>query len=310
MSKPILVVAVGGNALLQRGETMSCENQVKNIDKTTAALAELSERYRLVIVHGNGPQVGLLALQNLNYTETPPYPLDVLGAESQGMIGYLIEQGIQKVMPEKRCTTILTQIEVDAMDPAFAEPTKYIGPVYDEQQAQHLAQQHGWQIKQDGQYWRRVVPSPLPKRIVEIDSIQTLLNRDHIVICCGGGGAPVVREQGRLHGVEAVIDKDFAAAVLAKQLAADHFVILTDGENVCVDWGKPTERPLFEISADEIEQYQFAEGSMKPKVEACVQFARATSGIGHIGDLHKAMEITTYQSGTHIYVEKSLEPSV
>ncbi|AJR05282.1 carbamate kinase [Photobacterium gaetbulicola] len=299
--KPIIVVAVGGNALLQRGEQMSYENQANNIDIASAALAKLSEDYKVVIVHGNGPQVGLLALQNLAYTDAPPYPLDVLGAETQGMIGYMMMQGLRKYMPSRKVSTIVTQISVDKNDPAFRDPNKFIGPVYDKETALAKSTQYGWQIKPDGEYWRRVVASPFPKGIVEIDSIRTLLNAGHTVICCGGGGCPVIDNEGEINGVEAVIDKDFSAATLAKQLSAEHFLILTDGEYVCVDWGKPTEQPLYDVSVDQIQQYTFAAGSMAPKVAACCDFASHTSGIGHIGSLHKASEIMASRSGTHIH---------
>ncbi|MGF1788320.1 carbamate kinase [Photobacterium swingsii] len=303
-NKPIIVVAVGGNALLQRGELMSYENQKSNIAVATQALAKLSEAYRVVIVHGNGPQVGLLALQNLAYADAPPYPLDVLGAETQGMIGYMMAQGLQQALPNGKVSTVLTQIEVDANDPAFDEPNKFIGPVYDHETAQQKATQYGWSIKADGEYWRRVVPSPMPQKIVELDGIRTLLAADHTVICCGGGGCPVINagEEFGYQGVEAVIDKDLSAAVLAKQLGAEHYLILTDGEYVCVDWGTPNEKALHQISVEDIQQYTFAAGSMAPKVEACCEFATATKGIGHIGSLHKASEIMANQSGTHIHL--------
>ncbi|MGR5063453.1 carbamate kinase [Photobacterium sp. DNB22_13_2] len=299
--KPIIVVAVGGNALLQRGELMSYENQASNIDIASKALAKLSDEYKVVIVHGNGPQVGLLALQNLAYTDAPPYPLDVLGAETQGMIGYMMAQSLKKYIPDGQVSTVLTQIAVDKNDVAFEEPNKFIGPVYDKETALEKSKQYGWDIKPDGEYWRRVVPSPFPQGIVEIDSIRTLLDAGHTVICCGGGGCPVVEHEGVIHGVEAVIDKDFSAATLAKQLNAEHFLILTDGENVCVDWGKPTEQPLYDVTVEQLQQYTFAAGSMAPKVEACCDFAIQTSGTGHIGSLHKASDIMASRSGTHIH---------
>lgn len=297
---PIIVVAVGGNALLQRGELMSYENQVKNIDVATKALAKLSESYRVVIVHGNGPQVGLLALQNLAYADVPPYPLDVLGAETQGMIGYLMAQGLQKYMPNGKVSTLLTQIAVDKDDPAFSDPSKFIGPIYDKKVAQEKSGEYGWSIKPDGDYWRRVVPSPYPQKIVEIDSIRTLLDADHTVICCGGGGCPIIETNTGVIGVEAVIDKDLSAATLAKQLNAEHLLILTDGENVCIDWGKPTEVALYDVTVEELQKTTFAAGSMAPKVDACCEFAQETKGTGHIGSLHKAYEIMDGQSGTHI----------
>ncbi|MGF1736010.1 carbamate kinase [Photobacterium satsumensis] len=299
--KPIIVVAVGGNALLQRGELMSYENQASNIDIASKALAQLSENYRVVVVHGNGPQVGLLALQNLAYTDAPPYPLDVLGAETQGMIGYMMAQSMKKYIRNGHVSTVVTQISVDKNDPAFSDPNKFIGPVYDKHTAQAKAEQYGWKIKPDGDYWRRVVPSPFPQGIIEIDSIRTLLDAGHTVICCGGGGCPVIENEGEISGVEAVIDKDFSAAVLAKQLSAKHFLILTDGDYVCVDWGKPTEQPLYDVTVEQLQQYTFAAGSMAPKVEACCDFASQTSGIGHIGSLHKASDIMAGHSGTHIH---------
>ncbi|PSU33876.1 carbamate kinase [Photobacterium lutimaris] len=299
--KPIIVVAVGGNALLQRGELMSYENQASNIDVASKALAQLSEDYRVVVVHGNGPQVGLLALQNLAYADAPPYPLDVLGAETQGMIGYMMAQSMRKYMRNGQVSTVVTQILVDKDDPAFGKPNKFIGPVYDKQTAQAKAVQYGWQIKPDGEYWRRVVPSPFPKGIIEIDSIRTLLDAGHTVICCGGGGCPVIEHEGEINGVEAVVDKDFSAATLAKQLNAEHFLILTDGDYVCVDWGKPTEQPLYDVTVKQLLQYTFAAGSMAPKVEACCEFASHSLGTAHIGSLHKASDIMASRSGTHIH---------
>ncbi|ELR63797.1 Carbamate kinase [Photobacterium marinum] len=301
--KPILVVAVGGNALLQRGETMSHGNQAKNIAIAADALAKLNQDYRVVIVHGNGPQVGLLALQNLAYTDTPPYPLDILGAETQGMIGYMMTQSLRRSLPNTEISTILTQVAVDSNDPAFNDPNKFIGPVYDKATAELMADKYNWSIKPDGEYWRRVVPSPQPQAILEINSIKTLLEQDHMVICCGGGGCPVVDGENGCQGVEAVIDKDLSAAVLATQLGAEHFLILTDGDYVCVDWGTPNEKPLHDVSVDEITQYQFAAGSMAPKVDACCTFAKATNGTSHIGSLHKTAEIMSHNSGTHISIE-------
>jgi len=300
--KPIIVVAIGGNALLQRGEVMSYDNQIKNIDVATQALAKLSEDYRIVIVHGNGPQVGLLALQNLSYTDVPPYPLDVLGAETQGMIGYMMAQSMKKYMPTGKISTLLTQIAVDKNDDAFSNPNKFIGPIYDRITAQEKSREFGWNIKPDGEYWRRVVPSPYPKKIVEIDAIRTLLNADYTVICCGGGGCPILENEDGFSGVEAVIDKDLSAATLAKQLNADHFLILTDGDNVCVDWGKPTEVALYDVTVEELKQYTFAAGSMRPKVDACCAYTQETNGTGHIGSLHKAYEIMDGRSGTHIHL--------
>lgn len=301
MDKPILVVAIGGNALLQRGELMSCENQRKSIAATAQSLAKLYEKYRLVIVHGNGPQVGLLALQNLAYHDCPPYPMDVLGAETQGMIGYLMQQGIRRELPNTEVTTLITQVVVDANDPSIANPSKFIGPVYDKETAEKLAAEHGWIIKPDGIYWRRVVPSPAPIKAMETDAIKCLLERDHIVICGGGGGAPVVSNGETVEGFEAVIDKDATAAMLAKEIGAAELLILTDGTHVCLNWGEPNERQLTDVTVSEMRGYSFPPGSMGPKVDACCDFAEATGGVGNIGDLYHALDVMNRTTGTHIH---------
>ncbi|WP_367990194.1 carbamate kinase [Vibrio sp. NTOU-M3] len=300
MSKPIIVVAVGGNALLQRGEIMSCENQQKSIAQTASSLAELSKDYRLVIVHGNGPQVGLLSLQNDAYKDCPPYPFDVLGAETQGMIGYLIQQGLNAAIEDRYTTTILTRIVVDKDDPAVADPSKFIGPVYNEEQAKQLAEANGWIVKPDGAHWRRVVPSPKPKEVLEIKAIKDLLEKEHLIICGGGGGAPVVEDNGAYVGFEAVIDKDMTAALIAEQIGAEHLLILTDGTHVCLNWGTPEEQKLEHVTVKQMQQYQFPAGSMGPKVDACCQFVESTRQKGHIGDLSCALEIIEGRSGTHI----------
>ncbi len=300
MSKPIIVVAVGGNALLQRGEIMSCENQQKSIAQTASSLAELSKDYRLVIVHGNGPQVGLLSLQNDAYKDCPPYPFDVLGAETQGMIGYLIQQGLNAAIEDRYTTTILTRIVVDENDPAVADPSKFIGPVYSEEQAKQLAEANGWVVKPDGAHWRRVVPSPKPKEVLEIRAIKDLLEKEHLIICGGGGGAPVVEKDGAYVGFEAVIDKDMTAALIAEQIGAEHLLILTDGTHVCLNWGTPQEQKLESVTVEQMKQYTFPAGSMGPKVDACCQFVENTGQNGHIGDLSCALEIIEGKSGTHV----------
>ncbi len=215
--KPTLVVALGGNALLKRGEPLEAEIQRQNIEQAARTIAGLTEQWRVVLVHGNGPQVGLLALQNSAYDKVTPYPLDVLGAESQGMIGYMLQQALKNNLPQREVSVLLTQVEVDAADPAFSNPTKYIGPVYSEAQAKALAAEKGWVFRADGSYVRRVVPSPQPKRIVESDAITALIQRDHLVICNGGGGVPVVENANGYRGIEAVIDKDLSAALLARR---------------------------------------------------------------------------------------------
>ncbi|WP_192891703.1 carbamate kinase [Vibrio bathopelagicus] len=300
MSKPIIVVAVGGNALLQRGEVMSCENQKKSIAQTAGSLAELSKDYRLVVVHGNGPQVGLLSLQNNAYKDCPPYPFDVLGAETQGMIGYLIQQGLNAAIKDRFTTTILTRIVIDENDPAIADPTKFIGPIYTEEQAKQLAEANQWIVKPDGVHWRRVVPSPSPKEVLEIKAIKDLLEKEHLIICGGGGGAPVVEKDGAYVGFEAVIDKDMTAALIAEEIGAEHLLILTDGSHVCLDWGTPKEEKLENVSVEQMKKYTFPAGSMGPKVDACCQFVEKTKQHGHIGDLSSALEIIEGKTGTHI----------
>ncbi len=301
MNKPIIVVAVGGNALLQRGEVMSCENQQKSIASTAKSLAELSKDYRLVIVHGNGPQVGLLSLQNDAYKDCPPYPFDVLGAETQGMIGYLIQQGLNVAVNDRSTATVLTRMVVDKNDPAIADPTKFIGPVYGEEEAKQLAEENGWTVKPDGKYWRRVVPSPEPKEVLEIKAIKDLLANDHLIICGGGGGAPVIEKDGAYEGFEAVIDKDMTAALIAEEVGAEHLLILTDGTHVCLNWGEPNEEKLHDVTVAEMQGYNFAAGSMGPKVDACCKFVKSTGNKGHIGDLHYALDVIKGDSGTHIH---------
>lgn len=246
--KPTLVVALGGNALLKRGEPLEADIQRQNIELAARTIAGLTEQWRVVLVHGNGPQVGLLALQNSAYTNVAPYPLDILGAESQGMIGYMLQQALKNNLPQREVSVLLTQVEVDPADPAFRNPTKYIGPVYSEEQARTLGAEKGWDFKADGTYFRRVVPSPQPKRIVEKEAITALIARDHLVICNGGGGVPVVENANGYHGIEAVIDKDLSAALLARQIEADALLILTDADAVYLDWGKPTQRPLAQVT--------------------------------------------------------------
>lgn len=253
--KPTLVVALGGNALLKRGEPLEAEIQRQNIEQAARTIAGLTEQWRVVLVHGNGPQVGLLALQNSAYDKVTPYPLDVLGAESQGMIGYMLQQALKNNLPQREVSVLLTQVEVDAADPAFSNPTKYIGPVYSEAQAKALAAEKGWVFKADGSYFRRVVPSPQPKRIVESDAITALIQRDHLVICNGGGGVPVVENANGYHGIEAVIDKDLSAALLARQIEADALLILTDADAVYLDWGKPTQRPLAQVTPEPAQRH-------------------------------------------------------
>lgn len=298
--KPTLVVALGGNALLKRGEPLEAAIQRKNIEIAADTIAGLTATWRVVLVHGNGPQVGLLALQNSAYTKVSPYPLDILGAESQGMIGYMLQQALKNRLPQQNVSVLLTQVEVDANDPAFGNPTKYIGPVYDKAQSDALAQEKGWNMKADGKYFRRVVPSPQPASIVESDAISTLIASNHLVICNGGGGVPVVKQTDGLHGLEAVIDKDLSAALLARQINADALLILTDADAVYLDWGKDTQRPLSQITANELSKMQFDAGSMGPKVAACCQFVNHCQAIAGIGALADGPEILAGKKGTLI----------
>jgi carbamate kinase len=299
-----IVVALGGNALLRRGQALTAENQRENIRGAAATLAPLAREHQLVITHGNGPQVGLLALQSAAYAGTTggaTYPFDVLGAESQGMIGYLIEQEFDTILAGQPPTvTLLTQVEVDPHDPAFTDPTKFVGPIYDREEAERFARERGWVVKQDGAKWRRVVASPRPQRIFDTKVVDLLLNQGVTVICAGGGGIPVMYQDGALVGVEAVIDKDRASALLAKDLHADLYVMLTDVNAVYVDYGQPTQRALDEVSVAEVERYPFPAGSMGPKVEAACDFARATGKVAVIGSLNQAADLIHGEKGTRV----------
>lgn len=302
-NKPTLVVALGGNALLKRGEPLEADIQRKNIELAARTIAQLTQQWRVILVHGNGPQVGLLALQNSAYDRVTPYPLDILGAESQGMIGYMLQQALKNQLPQREISVLLTQVEVDAHDLAFSNPTKYIGPIYDDAQAKTLHAEKGWIFKADGKAFRRVVPSPQPKRIVESDAIRTLIARDHLVICNGGGGVPVVEKADGFHGIEAVIDKDLSAALLARQLHADALLILTDADAVYLDWGKPTQRPLAQVTPELLGEMQFDAGSMGPKVTACAEFVSHYHGIAGIGSLADGPAILAGDKGTLIRLE-------
>src|SRR5215831_5141085 len=296
----LVVVALGGNALLQRGQPMTEQQQRANVKKAAQALAEVAAEHTIVITHGNGPQVGLLALQSAAYPEVEPYPLDVLGAQTEGMIGYLIEQELGNLLPyEQHIATVLTMIEVDANDPAFHQPSKPIGPVYTREQAERLSKERGWAMAPDNDKYRRVVPSPLPKHIFEIKVIEMLVKNGVIVICAGGGGIPTVYRPGRiLEGVEAVIDKDRAGALLAQELGADAYLMLTDVKAVYMNWGKPDARAIRRTSPEAMEALTFAAGSMGPKVEAACDFVRKTGGIAGIGSLEEAMSMLQSTAGT------------
>jgi carbamate kinase len=298
----LVVISLGGNALLRRGEPMTAAAQRLNVQRAVAAVAEvIAAGHRVVISHGNGPQIGLLALQMAAYRPDEGYPLDVLGAETEGSIGYMIEQEVENLLPRRQVAALLTQVEVDPRDPAFQDATKPIGPAYSLEEAQWLAAQRNWTIKPDGDKYRRVVASPRPQSIPDIGVIRTLLERDVIVICAGGGGIPVIRTQGGgLVGVEAVIDKDWASALLARELGADCLLLLTDVEAVFDGWGTSRKVPIRRVSAMELRERRFAEGSMGPKVEAACDFVEATGNAAGIGSLPNALAILQGNKGTWI----------
>ncbi|MFP3495875.1 carbamate kinase [Pseudomonas sp. SIMBA_059] len=301
-----IVVALGGNALLRRGEPMTADNQRANIRIATEQIAKIHPGNELVIAHGNGPQVGLLSLQAAAYTQVSPYPLDVLGAETEGMIGYIIEQELGNLLDfEVPFATLLTQVEVDAKDLAFQNPSKPIGPVYSKAEAEKLAAEKGWAIAPDGDKYRRVVASPRPKRIFEIRPIKWLLEKSSIVICAGGGGIPTMYgEDGKLRGIEAVIDKDLCSSLLASQLDADLLVIATDVNAAFIDYGKPTQKAIAQAHPDDIEKLGFAAGSMGPKVQAACEFARRTGKTAVIGSLSDIEAIVQGHAGTRISTAK------
>jgi carbamate kinase len=295
----LVVAALGGNALLRRGEPLRADVQQANVRAACGALAPLAGEHRLVITHGNGPQVGLLAVQSDSSMQLPPYPLDVLGAESEGMIGYLLQQGLGNALPDRRVTTLLTQVVVDPLDPAFETPTKPIGPTYSEAEAHELAARHGWTVTPDGPYFRRVVPSPEPLAIVEIETIRLLVDAGVLVVCAGGGGIPVaVGGGGALRGVEAVIDKDLSAALLATLLGADFLLMLTDVPTVERDWGTPSASPIRRATPVELRTLEFPSGSMGPKIEAACRFVETSGGGAAIGSLTEAAAIVGGSAGT------------
>lgn len=300
MTKPTVVIALGGNALLRRGEPLEADIQRRNVLLASRQIAALTKDWNVVLVHGNGPQVGLLALQNSAYPQVAPYPLDVLGAESQGMIGYLLVQELKNCLPEQQVSALLTQVEVDPDDSAFGNPSKYIGPVYDQETALALSLDKGWTIKPDGKYFRRVVPSPKPLNIIETSAINALITQGHLVVCAGGGGIPVLRQEGKLQGIEAVIDKDLSAAFLAEQINADALLILTDADAVYLDWGTQQQRALSKVTPNDLADITFDAGSMGPKVSAASHFVRSRHGIAGIGALQDATRILTGEQGTLI----------
>ena len=299
-----VVVALGGNALLKRGEPMTAEVQRANVRIAAQALAPIAKEHQLVISHGNGPQVGLLALQGAAYKPDEAAPLDVLGAQTEGSIGYMIEQELGNLLPfEVPFATLLSMVEVDPEDPGFKNPTKFVGPVYEKSDADRIGKEKGWVFKQDGSKWRRVVPSPAPKRIFEIRPIKWLLDHGTIVICAGGGGIPTMYQKGadrKLIGVEAVIDKDLCSELLARELDADLFVMLTDADAVYMDWGEPAQKQIRRTTPAAMAGVQFAAGSMGPKVDAACRFAAATGNQAAIGALKDLGRIIAGEAGTTV----------
>ena len=303
----LVVVALGGNALIRRGEPADVETQRRNAARAARAIAELAESHRVVVTHGNGPQVGLLALQSEAYRAVSPYPLDVLGAESEGMIGYLLEQELRGAMPDREVATLLTQVEVDPRDPAFAKPSKPVGPIYSADEARSLAAERGWTLAQDesGRY-RRVVPSPEPKAILGLATIRLLVDAGVVAVCVGGGGIPVTISRGESpRGAEAVIDKDFASALLATNLAADALLLLTDQPAVFADWPSPATQRIAVATPSELRARTFEAGSMGPKVEAACRFVDATKGRAGIGALADASRILEGRAGTTVVSESA-----
>jgi carbamate kinase len=295
-----LVVALGGNALLRRGEPAEAQIQRTRVLEAASALAALAREHELVVTHGNGPQVGLLALEADAYKAVAPYPLDVLGAESQGMIGYFLAQALANELPGVDVVALLTQVLVTTVDPAFGHPTKPIGPVYTEAEALRLAAERGWAVAKDGASFRRVVPSPEPRAIVELRSIARLVDSGAVVVCAGGGGIPVASVAGGRRGVEAVIDKDLTAALLASDLRADALIMLTDVPYVERDWATKEATPIRATTPGELRELVFAEGSMGPKIEAACRFVEGTGGEAVIGALGELAGIAQGESGTRI----------
>ena len=294
-----VVIALGGNALLKRGEPLEADVQRFNVAHAAAAIAAIARVHSVVVTHGNGPQVGLLALQSESYHGVRPYPLDILGAQSEGMIGYLIELELESHLPKRQIVTLLTQIVVNPADPAFRNPSKPIGPAFSEQEARRLEKERGWTLAPDGPKWRRVVPSPEPTRIRELAAIRLLMAAGAIVVCAGGGGIPVVADaSGAFHGAEAVIDKDLAAALLAHQLHADALLLLTDVDAAYVDWGTARQRPIRDTTPDQLKQIRFTPGSMKPKIDAACRFVESGGKLAAIGRLEDASALLEGLRGT------------
>ncbi len=296
-----VLIALGGNALLHRGERPDADVQQFNVTKAAAAIARVARTHQVVITHGNGPQVGMLALESASDPGlSRPYPLDVLDAQTQGMIGYILAQALQNELPDRQVATLLTQTLVNADDPAFDRPTKFVGPTYSEDEANRIAAERGWTVRPDGDAWRRVVASPQPQQIIESASIRTLVSAGSLVVCAGGGGVPVVRDDptGHLRGVEAVVDKDLTAELLARTLGLDALVLLTDVPNVVRGFGTPDAQPIGTTTPTELRSEGFPDGSMGPKVHAACRFVELTGGMAAIGAMEDADRILAGEAGT------------
>lgn len=295
-----VIVALGGNALLRRGQSMDAHPQMDNVRDVVKTLADLARKHELIITHGNGPQIGMLALESASDPDLArPYPFDTLGAQTQGMIGYWMLQALQNALPGRQVLAMVTQTLVSAVDPAFDDPTKFVGQVYEREEAEKLAGEYGWTVKPDGPHWRRVVPSPAPQRVVETRLIRKMVREGVVVVCAGGGGIPVVRdEQGRLAGVEAVIDKDRTASMLAEALDCDAFLILTDVPRVMRDFGTPRQSEIAHTTPYELRAMDFPAGSMGPKVDAVCRFVETTGDMAAIGRLDQAERILGGDAGT------------
>jgi carbamate kinase len=299
--RPRAVVALGGNALLRRGEPPEAANQARAARDAAVVLARASMTHELVITHGNGPQVGLLALMGDAYTATEPYPLDVLDAETAGQIGYVLEMQLDNCIDHQDTVAVITRVVVDENDPAFTSPSKFIGPVYGEREAAEVADRHGWTVRPDGDRWRRVVPSPEPRRIVQLGAIEQLLDAGVIVVCAGGGGVPVLEdERGRYSGVEAVIDKDLTSSLLAVELRVDTLVLATDVDAVYEGYGSEEQHAIGRATPEGLRSRDYAAGSMGPKVEAVCRFVERTGGRAAIGSLDAVEEMLAGRAGTQV----------
>ncbi|MCP2341273.1 carbamate kinase [Actinomadura rupiterrae] len=295
-----VVVALGGNALIRRGDRPDAELQRSNLQTAVRSLTPLAERHELIITHGNGPQVGVLSLESISDPNlSRPYPLDTIGAETQGMIGYWMLQALQNALPGRQVLALVTQTLVSAVDPAFDDPTKFVGQVYSREDAEKYAKEYGWTVKQDGDYWRRVVPSPQPQRVIETRLIRQAVRSGTVVVCAGGGGIPVYRNDvGQLEGLEAVVDKDLTAALLAETLEADAFLILTDVPNVVRGFGTPKAEPITHTTPFELRSDDYPAGSMGPKIEAVCGFVETTGDMAAIGRVDQCVQILEGTAGT------------